>query len=886
MSKSNPAITLGSLAQLTVRAFGIISGAFVMILLSRTLTVSEFGHFTILLALIGLITAGTELGLANTFVWKYQSSERSSLLSAFFVWRTILGALGFLVGLCISAFLMGPTLPIDSSALILVTLLFSGLTSLQTLFVAKKQVGIQNLLLFSQSAIWLIFVLVLSNLGSGLTGFAVGFLISGILQAVLTLSASRWNLVIRKARLKEHLLSLMKLTSFLGITSLLVAIYYRVPSLAVYAILGPDASAMFNISQRLLDIVQVIPAAVLITYLPNLSAYFVAGNTKLINEEWRKNFGLLLPLSIFVSTFISSSSTSIVSILFGDEYLGASLAIQILIWNFPLVVLGWLLSPIMIASARSKTLAAVAALAVTINFPVTIALTNLFGITGACIASLITELFVVAGLWVSAFPGKKVKFELLVLLKGSIAALGSGLINLFTRFHEIVFIDLSIKVILGSGLWALSAFCLNLWKVARDESLRACQCEYSATPLPHYKEKNNCREYIKEFPHIRLENAEGSNLEIFPEFLKHYANSAAHLIVVSYKNGIFVHRGSTYIGVNPIHSIIRMKNYLGVVTLKTIKSDSAENCAVETQIQNQTSILIRSFRLSFNFLLASTKLAGLIIKKSLTRRKKVIPEPWKIRVREVKCDSTEGHTDSFIVSDGATLADPFYFEIEDRQLVVAEKLEMPNGKGKIVLFEKIDRSWSELGTVLEGNHHISFPFVFHYDGEIFMCPEESALENIRLLEIGSNPLKVVEKSSILKIRAVDCVIFFKDGLWWLLCTTKAEKTRGYHNYLDAFYSDNPLSADWKPHTKNPIVLDSRKARNGGLFHKDGSTYRVAQEQGFGEYGRSFGVYEILKINPSEYIEQATSEFEQLKESWGYTHHLHFSNNVFVQDFKE
>ena len=85
---------------------------------------------------------------------------------------------------------------------------------------------------------------------------------------------------------------------------------------------------------------------------------------------------------------------------------------------------------------------------------------------------------------------------------------------------------------------------------------------------------------------------------------------------------------------------------------------------------------------------------------------------------------------------------------------------------------------------------------------------------------------------------------------------------GDHNsQLYLFYGSNPLTDNWIPHDKNPVIFDSLTGRNGGLIKDFNSIYRVYQRQGFDFYGQAFGVSKIDKLTTSEYSEKNLFEIE-------------------------
>ena len=71
---------------------------------------------------------------------------------------------------------------------------------------------------------------------------------------------------------------------------------------------------------------------------------------------------------------------------------------------------------------------------------------------------------------------------------------------------------------------------------------------------------------------------------------------------------------------------------------------------------------------------------------------------------------------------GRFLADPFVFTKDDIDYIFVEDLFSDN-KGRISAIRLGDQGYEFLGVVLEESFHLSFPFIFDHDGDIYMIPE-------------------------------------------------------------------------------------------------------------------------------------------------------------------
>ena len=236
---------------------------------------------------------------------------------------------------------------------------------------------------------------------------------------------------------------------------------------------------------------------------------------------------------------------------------------------------------------------------------------------------------------------------------------------------------------------------------------------------------------------------------------------------------------------------------------------------------------------------------------------------------------------------GRFFADPFVVEYQDRQVIFAEDFFYSDNKGRISAIEITESGDNFLGIVLEEDFHLSFPFLFQKGDELYMVPETSAAREIRLYKCIEFPKKWIFEETLVKdIDAADSMILERDGTWFLLTNVCTAGTSDHQSELHIYYSDNLLAGSWRPiKISNPVIFDSRSARNGGLFSSDGCDYRINQIHGNNHYGKAFGVNKILKLSKDSYIEKRVSKVEaSFKEGINSTHHFSANNQIAVFDF--
>ena len=167
-----------------------------------------------------------------------------------------------------------------------------------------------------------------------------------------------------------------------------------------------------------------------------------------------------------------------------------------------------------------------------------------------------------------------------------------------------------------------------------------------------------------------------------------------------------------------------------------------------------------------------------------------------------------------------------------------------------------------------------------------MCPESSQNNDIRLYKSIEFPFKwKLEKILMNNICAADTLIFEKDSIWWMFTNIDPLSVGENCSEFHIFYSNSPLSNDWKSHKMNPIIIDSKISRNGGLILDNNNYYRVRQSQGFDSYGKSSSISEIIDLSVNNYEEKFVCEIKPnfFKDLKG-THHVSKASKYTAFDY--
>ncbi|XP_072968911.1 glucosamine inositolphosphorylceramide transferase 1-like isoform X1 [Typha angustifolia] len=225
---------------------------------------------------------------------------------------------------------------------------------------------------------------------------------------------------------------------------------------------------------------------------------------------------------------------------------------------------------------------------------------------------------------------------------------------------------------------------------------------------------------------------------------------------------------------------------------------------------------------------------------------------WPVANPVLTCASPSkaGYPSNFV-------ADPFLYIQDYNMYLFFETKSTTSMQGDIGVARSVDQgaTWEFLGIALDEQWHLSYPFVFNYQNQIYMMPEGSKKGELRLYRATKFPLEWTLENVLIKKPLVDASLIQYEGYYWLFASDFSQFGSEKNAELEIWYSRSPLGP-WNQHKGNPIYRSDKSlgARSGGrLFIYGGSLYRPGQDCS-GTYGRRIKMYKVEKLNKEEYIE--------------------------------
>lgn len=230
-------------------------------------------------------------------------------------------------------------------------------------------------------------------------------------------------------------------------------------------------------------------------------------------------------------------------------------------------------------------------------------------------------------------------------------------------------------------------------------------------------------------------------------------------------------------------------------------------------------------------------------------------------------------------------ADPFLCSHNGKTYCFVEDYVYKTRRGHIAVLEITDTGAELLGDCIREDFHMSFPFLFRYKGELYMCPESSEARQVRQYRCKSFPLEWELHSIAMDgISAADSMFFEHGGKWWMLTNIDRSGLNDHCFELCLFHASSPFDQHWEPHPQNPLRIDPDGGRNAGLILEDGRIFRAAQRQGFDQYGQGLMLYEILELSETVYAERPVAEIDcRFRSGLIGSHHVSTTGDITVFD---
>ena len=232
-------------------------------------------------------------------------------------------------------------------------------------------------------------------------------------------------------------------------------------------------------------------------------------------------------------------------------------------------------------------------------------------------------------------------------------------------------------------------------------------------------------------------------------------------------------------------------------------------------------------------------------------------------------------------------ADPFLFKYSNSNYVFFENYKFNDNKGVISVGKIVEDEIVEIRDIINCEYHMSYPFVYEYQGKIFMIPETHQSKRLEIWVAENFPYKwKLYKTAFLGHKLVDSSIIQYRGDYWLFTNMEDDYYNDFTTSLSIFKVDSPLLNSIEPHKLNPVVVGTESSRNAGsiFVNNNGKLIRPSQAYTGQIYGRYINLSEIIELDINNYRETIVNTIKpDNKNKIIGVHHINKSDDMYVLD---
>jgi hypothetical protein len=204
------------------------------------------------------------------------------------------------------------------------------------------------------------------------------------------------------------------------------------------------------------------------------------------------------------------------------------------------------------------------------------------------------------------------------------------------------------------------------------------------------------------------------------------------------------------------------------------------------------------------------------------------------------------------------VADPFMVRTGRTWYMFFEVLNSQSGNGEIALATSDDTvHWNYRQIVLREPFHLSYPYVFEWEGRYYMVPESYQAKSARLYRAVDFPLKWKFVTNLIEGDDFeDNSLFYFNDRWWLL--NDLSRLPYFAGTLRVFHSER-LTGPWTEHVQSPVITgDPHSARPAGRVLAGGDKVMRFAQDCCPVYGARVRAFELTELTTTTFRETELS----------------------------
>lgn len=395
-----------NVAQRILKNTGILSVAqiisyvlvfFYTIYIARYLGAEGFGILSFAIAIVGIFTILTDLGI-STLTVRDVARDRSlgpKYLGNGLVIKVILAVVSFgLIALAVNL-LNYPSETITVVYFIALSTIFGSIASfIFSIFQAHEKMEFQGLGQILNAVLMFSGVFIAIAMSLDVVGFSFVYFITSLISLIYSLLIYIWKFSLPPVEVDRVFWGkLLKGAIPFGITGIFVTIYYWIDSVMLSVMAGNEVVGWYNASYKVIFLFLSFQSLFIVSIFPVLSSFYKTSRESL-KYAYERSFKYMLIISIPIAIFGTLVADKIILLIYGPDFMPSIVALQILIWTVVFMFINNISGNFLGSIDQQVVVSKVAAVGAVVNIVLNLVLIPEFSYVGSSFATVFTELMI------------------------------------------------------------------------------------------------------------------------------------------------------------------------------------------------------------------------------------------------------------------------------------------------------------------------------------------------------------------------------------------------------------------------------------------------------------------------------------------------------------
>lgn len=376
-----------------------VLGFFTLVYTARYLGVEGFGILSFAFAFTGIFAVIMDLGL-STLTIREVSRDKSitkNYVANITTIKILLSLFTFgLIFMIIHLFGYNPE-TMEVVYFIAIYTIFNAFSQIfYSIFQANEKMEYQSLGAILSSVLLLAGILLAIHLKFNIIQFSFIYTIVG--ASIFVYAISIFSIKFSFPKIKFDIRKWKDLTLEawpFAITGISITLYLWIDTIILSLIKGPDAVGLYNASYRLIIVLLFIPVVFNNAVFPLMSKYYISSKESL-KFTFEKLFKIMILIAVPIGVGSVVIANKVIIFVYGDQFVGAVIALQILIWSCVLIFARSPFERLLESSNRQLLITKIFIIGLVFNVILNLIFIPMYSYVGAGIITVLTDALVLS----------------------------------------------------------------------------------------------------------------------------------------------------------------------------------------------------------------------------------------------------------------------------------------------------------------------------------------------------------------------------------------------------------------------------------------------------------------------------------------------------------